>query len=201
MANVKLTKMGLRDEQTKLKQLQTYLPTLRLKKFMIQVEINQTQQQITNCSKKKETARESVEAFAILLDEHYEPSALMFCQVQHVEKSYENVAGVELPVFEKVTFRESPYFLFDTPSWLDGAVEKVRALILLREMQAVFEEKRRALEKELLDVSIRVNLFEKILIPRIEENIKKIKIFLGDQELAAISRAKVAKRKIEGAKR
>jgi V/A-type H+/Na+-transporting ATPase subunit D len=46
-------------------------------------------------------------------------------------------------------------------------------------------------------VSIRLNLFEKVLIPRAQKNIKKIKIFLGDQELAAVCQAKVAKRKIE----
>ncbi|HEY5259666.1 MAG TPA: V-type ATP synthase subunit D, partial [Rhabdochlamydiaceae bacterium] len=50
--------------------------------------------------------------------------------------------------------------------------------------------------KELRDVSIRVNLFEKILIPRAQGNIRKIKIFLGDQQLAAVCQAKVAKQKI-----
>jgi V/A-type H+-transporting ATPase subunit D len=41
-----------------------------------------------------------------------------------------------------------------------------------------------------------VNLFEKILIPRAQQNIKKIKIFLGDQLLAAVCQAKVSKQKI-----
>jgi V/A-type H+-transporting ATPase subunit D len=38
------------------------------------------------------------------------------------------------------------------------------------------------------------------LIPRAEANIRKIKVFLGDQLLAAVSRAKVAKSKIEAAR-
>ena len=61
----------------------------------------------------------------------------------------------------------------------------------------MLEEKKRSLEKELRDVSIRVNLFEKVLIPRCREAVKKIKVFLGDQELAAVAQAKVAKQKIE----
>jgi V/A-type H+-transporting ATPase subunit D len=61
----------------------------------------------------------------------------------------------------------------------------------------IAKEKKAALEKELREVSIRVNLFEKVLIPRALKNIKKIKVFLGDQELAAVSQGKVAKRKIE----
>lgn len=47
-----------------------------------------------------------------------------------------------------------------------------------------------------MEVSIRLNLFEKILIPRTKKNIKKIEVFLGDQELAAVAQAKVAKSKI-----
>ena len=60
----------------------------------------------------------------------------------------------------------------------------------------VAQERKLALEKELREVSIRVNLFEKILIPRAKANIRKIKIFLGDQQLSAVSQAKVAKGKI-----
>jgi V/A-type H+-transporting ATPase subunit D len=38
------------------------------------------------------------------------------------------------------------------------------------------------------------------LIPRSTENIKKIRVFLGDQQLAAVSQAKVAKAKIQKAR-
>lgn len=86
--------------------------------------------------------------------------------------------------------------MFDSPVWADRATELVRELATQREKVHIAEEKRRALEKELREVSIRVNLFEKILIPRSQENIKKIRIFLGDQQLSAVAQAKVAKRKI-----
>jgi V/A-type H+-transporting ATPase subunit D len=119
-----------------------------------------------------------------------------YADILLVKKTYENIAGVEIPLFGKVVFREPEYFLFDTPVWTDSATDLLRELITAREKINVAEEKRRALEKELREVSIRVNLFEKILIPRSTENIKKIRIFLGDQQLAAVAQAKVAKRKI-----
>ena len=93
-------------------------------------------------------------------------------------------------------FEPATYSLFDTPLWFESAIQGLRELITAREKIKIAEEKKRALEKELRDVSIRVNLFEKILIPRSLENIKKITIFLGDQQLAAVSQAKVAKKKI-----
>jgi V/A-type H+-transporting ATPase subunit D len=38
-----------------------------------------------------------------------------------------------------------------------------------------------------------VNLFEKVKIPEGEENIRVIRIFLGDQQTADVARSKLAK--------
>ena len=43
---VKLTKTELRSEQYRFGQLQKYLPTLQLKKMLLQIEVNQAQQEI-----------------------------------------------------------------------------------------------------------------------------------------------------------
>ena len=44
-------------------------------------------------------------------------------------------------------------------------------------------------------VTQRVNLFEKVLIPRTREQIRRIRIYLSDAERAAVVRSKIAKRK------
>ena len=119
-----------------------------------------------------------------------------FAQLQHVEKSYENIAGVDIPKFLGVRFLKEQFSLFDTPIWMDKSLESLKEMISLKQNMNVEEEKKRALIKELNEVSIRVNLFEKILIPRTVKNIKKIEIFLGDQMLGAVAQAKVAKTKI-----
>ncbi|MDN3507967.1 MAG: V-type ATP synthase subunit D, partial [Simkaniaceae bacterium] len=85
---------------------------------------------------------------------------------------------------------------FDTPLWFDDVKRQLRAFKTGEEKVAVAKARKEALEAELRDVSIRVNLFEKIIIPRTQANIKKIKVFLGDQQLAAVAQAKIAKRKI-----
>ena len=41
-----------------------------------------------------------------------------------------------------------------------------------------------------------MNLFEKVKIPETEENIRKISIYLADQQVNAVVRSKIAKRKI-----
>lgn len=195
MADFKMTKNGLRDQQHLLAQLERYLPTLVLKKSLLQTQVMLAKNRIGRLLEDLVGRKKEVIDFSYLLTSGHEKELFFYIQIKHVQKSYENVAGVELPNFEKVVFQEPVYDLFDTPPWFDAAIGKLKNMISLKEKINVEEEKKRSLEKELKEVSIRVNLFEKILIPRTLRNIKKIKIFLGDQELAAISQAKIAKLK------
>jgi V/A-type H+-transporting ATPase subunit D len=128
------------------------------------------------------------------------PSIEQAVEIQEIKQSSENIAGVEIPVYEGVLFQELKYHLFDSPPWVEGAVDGVHKLIESECHLKIEMEKLRLLQKELREVSIRVNLFEKILIPKSLINIKKIKVFLGDQQLAAVAQAKVAKTKIEAKK-
>ena len=194
---MKLTKNALRDQESKLKQLSNYLPTLKLKKSLLQLEVNNVKVQIENLVEQIKIEKENIEKFSYLLTEQPEIRLFDFINIKHVSKTYENIAGVEIPSFEGVIFEKVDYFLYDTPLWTETAVDKLKNVVELKEKLAVVNEKKQALEKDLRDVSIRVNLFEKVLIPRCAKNIKKIKIFLQDQDLAAISQAKVAKNKIK----
>ncbi|MBU6383398.1 MAG: V-type ATP synthase subunit D [Verrucomicrobia bacterium] len=193
---MRLTKTELRSQQMRLMQFQRYLPTLQLKKAMLQFEVNLVQLEIEKLGCEMDSCRQQVEEFAPFLVEKVTVNLMEYAEVLHVKKHYENIAGVEIPIFQKVVFREPEYFLFETPPWTERAAELLQDLVVAREKIRIAEEKRRALEKELREVSIRVNLFEKVLIPRAQGNISKIKIFLGDQQLAAVAQAKVAKRKI-----
>ncbi len=197
MATLKLTKNELRDQQKRLALFERYLPTLQLKKAMLQFEVSLVITEISQLKEKFGSAKETVAHFSLLLADKTACDVVQYAEVIYVKKHYENVAGVEIPIFENVVFKESDYFLYDTPVWVDRATELIRDLVIAREKVNIAEEKRRALEKELREVSIRVNLFEKILIPRSQENIKKIRVFLGDQQLAAVAQAKVAKSKMK----
>lgn len=194
---IKLTKNELRAQQTRLGQLRKYLPTLQLKKAMLQAEVNLARAEISQRKKELDQKRAVIDQYRQLLTQDVGVAFDEAAVVDKVHKRWENIAGVEVPECEGVDFVELEYSLFDTPPWVDAAVADLRKLVRSQVDVQVAEEKRDALERELREVSIRVNLFEKILIPRAIRNIKKIKVFLGDQELAAVSQAKVAKTKIE----
>lgn len=196
MAEIKLTKNELRSQQTKLAQLEKYLPTLQLKKAMLQLEVSEAKIEIMKLEEFYKKLQDGTKHYASLLSENISLDLTTSAKILNVQKRYENIAGVEVPYFEGITFEEFSYDLIDTPAWIDVVVEDLRNLAEAAAKITIAREKKIALEKELREVSIRVNLFEKILIPRCIRNIKKIKVFLGDQQLAAVSQAKVAKAKI-----
>lgn len=193
---MKLTKNELRDQQRRLTQLEKYLPTLQLKKAMLQSEVLTARNELQEKEEAFEAAQAAVAHFFALLEERFSLDMKSVAKIDKVEKSYENIAGVEIPILEEIHFAAIDYSLFDTPVWVEGAIEGLRRQERERIALDVAGEKVAALEDELRQVSIRVNLFEKVLIPRHQTNIKKIKVFLQDQELAAVGRAKVAKAKI-----
>jgi V/A-type H+-transporting ATPase subunit D len=121
-----------------------------------------------------------------------------YLQIEEVRLQKENIAGVEVPEFEEVVYKEVLYSLFATPAWLDQALHALKRLVSLREELRVLMKKEALLREELRTTTQRVNLFEKKLIPELKENIRKIKIFLGDEETAAVGRAKLAKAKLVG---
>lgn len=196
MSEIKYTKTELRAQQIRLTQLEKYLPTLQLKKALLQLEINQVQGELEKLDAEKKAFEEKMDGYRQLLTDTDARSLFQALEVVSINKRFENIAGVEIPIFEGIVFREPTYFLFDTPYWLESGIQGGQDLIESREKISIFREKKKLLEKELREVSIRVNLFEKIMIPRTKENIKKVKIFLADMQLAAVAQTKVAKRKI-----
>lgn len=197
MAEIKLTKNELRAQQMRLNQLMKYLPTLQLKKAMLQTEVNEARIEIAACEEAFRKSQEHVDNYSALVTENLSINIADSAKILKVHRRYENIAGVEVPYYEGIDFGEFSYSLFDTPAWVDSVTKGLRDLAIAQVRIHIAEEKAHALEKELREVAIRVNLFEKILIPRALRNIKKIKVFLGDQQLAAVSQAKVAKAKIE----
>ena len=116
--------------------------------------------------------------------------------VSNIRKGEANIAGVTIPTFEGADFSREDYDLYETPLWVDIAADHMeRALSLDLEAEAL-DEQVRLLEAELRSTSQRVNLFEKVKIPETEENIRKISIYLADQQVNAVVRSKIAKFKI-----
>ena len=193
MAKIKLTKNELKKQKDSLKMYKRYLPTLILKKQQLQSEIRLTEIRIQELMSVKNR-----------LDESFKPWIAVFgekgifkkeiVRITRLETGNGNIAGVSIPIFKNAEFEIMSYELSRTPLWLDIAVERMKEVLLIDLEARIVEEQRRRLNNELRVTTQRVNLFEKVKIPETRGNIKKIQVYLGDQQTAAVVRGKIAKR-------
>jgi V/A-type H+-transporting ATPase subunit D len=193
MAKIKLTKNELKKQKDSLKMYQRYLPTLMLKKQQLQAEIRTTEIRIKELHEEKERFDELFKSWIAVFGEKgiFTPDILRINRIKTIQG---NIAGVAIPIFEGAEFETALYDLAAAPLWLDLAVEKMKQVFLLDLEARVVEEQRRRLDHELRITTQRVNLFEKIKIPETKGNIKKIQVYLGDQQTSAVVRGKIAKR-------
>lgn len=193
---VKYNKTALKAQRDSLAKYEKFLPILQLKKMQLQIVLRQLEPQIEAKEQELASTAEAARPWSKLLSD---PTVEIndFLQIREVRVEMDNIAGVEVPEFREVSFEETPYSLFATPSWLDTAIDSMRHLVAIREEIRVLREKEALIREELRTTTQRCNLFEKKLIPELKENIRKIKIFLGDQETAAVGRAKIAKSKTQ----
>jgi V/A-type H+-transporting ATPase subunit D len=193
MAKIKYTKNELKAQRDALGRFRRYLPTLLLKKQQLQMELRGLEAQIAAKRAEEEKARADLSVWVKLFSEPFDFSP--YIKVVEVKRSSGNIAGVAIPLFESMRFEEVLPDLFETPAWVDGGIGVLRQLIRLRVERQVIEEQHRRLSDELRTTSQRVNLFEKVKIPECRENIRVIRIFMGDQQTAAVARSKIAKGK------
>jgi len=197
MADIKLNKTELKQQKNLLDQLRKYLPTLQLKQQQLQVEVDSLTPVIEEINNRILKLKAGVEGWSELLTEKEDFVIYELAVVDRVITELENIAGVDVPIFEKVEFKNIEYSLFMTPIWVDQAKDIMRDIVSLREEMRLIVRKQELLAEELRQTNIKVNLFEKRMIPECMENIRKIRIFLGDQEIAAICNAKIAKEKLD----
>jgi len=200
MAKISLTKGELKKQRDALRQYLRYLPTLQLKKQQLQMEILHQNALIEERRRSEGALMRGMEVWLGLLGDPLRGIDIRKWVVPSgIVTGTRNIAGVDLPIFEKAEFSDAEYDLFAVPLWIDAAIIELRKLVSARAEIAIIEQDIAILKRELRITTQRVNLFEKVKIPEAEEAIRRIKIYIGDQMANAVGRSKIAKRKIEAA--
>ena len=194
MANIKLTKNELKSQKDALKRFQRYLPTLILKKQQLQMVIRQVEVKIKEVEAERELVFDSLQSWIAVFGENVDLSS--FIKIKNIIKDIGNIAGVDIPIFSELTFEKIEYDIFALPLWIDKGLSAIKSMAAFDAEIEVLGEQIKLLGDELRVTTQRVNLFEKVKIPTTKENIRKIQIYLGDQQTAAVVRGKMAKNKI-----
>lgn len=196
MAKIKYTKNELKTQRNDLERFRRFLPTLQLKKRQLQAEVRSVKNELKTLQEEYDTAKRELAGWQALFSEPVEIGK--YLQVSRIEKGTENIVGVNVPVLREVIFERTRPDYFADPMWLDDGLDMLERLVRLKAASMVMAERLEKFEAELTITTQRVNLFEKVKIPEARDNIRRIRIFLGDQQTAAVARAKIAKRKLAG---
>jgi len=194
MARISLSKSSLAKQNRDLQTYERYLPSLDLKRKQLIAErakeVIAEQQTRQTINALRERVRDTLPMLAnreIALDD--------LVQVQGVRLGEENLLGTRLPVLSGLDLIKADYGLLSKPHWVDALVDALSEMVRLQAQMALHERRLILLDEAVRKVTQRVNLFDKVLIPRARRNIKRIRIHLSDTERAAIVRSKIAKGK------
>jgi len=195
---IKYTRPELKRQRDALARFERYLPTLKLKQQQLQSTLREVRKELRRAEDDARQAEQRFDAYRRVLADRAGIDVEAAAEPDEVRTSTANVAGVRVPVFEDVTFPAPTYSLFATPAWVDRALADLRDRNRLRAQAQVLRQRYERLDRELTKIMQRVNLFEKVKIPETRDNIRRIRIHLGDAMTAAVCRAKIAKEKLAG---
>lgn len=194
MARLPLNKATLTRKKRDLATYQQFLPSLDLKRKMLLAEERRLRAEAAAAARHETEIREGAgAALPMLANSHVRVEDLV--EVSSVDMAEASVAGVHVPVLCGVQFSVKPYGLMSRPHWADRVVERWQAAVRATIERRVAELRLRRIAEARAVVTQRVNLFDKVLVPRTRAEIARIEIALQDAERVQVIRAKVAKSK------
>ena len=194
MARLQLSKSALSREQKNLRTYQRFLPSLDLKRQQVMAERNKAARQLEQTRREIDELRKVAgDINPMLANRDVELTDL--ARITDVRLDVENVVGTRLPTLKTVIVEVRDYPLMGKPFWVDNTARMLRQMLELRVRLQVEERRLALLEQAVKTITQRVNLFDKVLIPRARQNIKRIQIYLSDLQTAGVVRSKIAKRK------
>jgi V/A-type H+-transporting ATPase subunit D len=194
MAKVSLSKSSLSAQSQLLKSYQQFLPSLDLKRKQLMGERARIQAEQRDIAGEMDALRARVaESLPMLANREVDLNDLV--RIDRLELGRENVMGTWLPTLADLHLEVHPYGYLAKPHWVEPVVAAVTEMARLRVRLLLAERRKELLERAVRTVTQRVNLFDKVLIPRTRDNIKRIRIALSDAERAAVVRSKIAKKK------
>jgi len=194
MAKLALNKSALSKEKQRKASYGRYLPSLEMKQKQLLLERKKAEdalvQHVDDIAALEDTVYQQLPMLAL---ENIEMDGLV--KVESFNLAEENLLGTKVPFLESIFFKRADYGYLARPHWFDDLAVALEKVMKLKMEEQVLHIRLERLKSAARTITQRVNLFSKVLIPQAESNIKKIGLFLADQERAGVVRSKLAKQK------
>ncbi|WP_086479354.1 V-type ATP synthase subunit D [Oceanospirillum sanctuarii] len=194
MGKLALNKSTLNKEGRKVKAYRKFVPALDLKRKQLLAERANSRKAQADLEDTLLSLRQQVREQLPMLS-NYQGSVSDLVVIEDFSLRQINLVGIRLPELESVALKVRPYSSLATEHWLDPLVILLKQSVELQLKQQVLTKRLELLEVGLRKTTQRLNLFDKVLIPQAEKNIRKIRIALSDSERAGVVTSKIAKNK------
>jgi V/A-type H+-transporting ATPase subunit D len=191
-----MNKNTLAALKLELKEYYTALPVFEMKEQKLKEVVQTVENNIVRLKNAITETDEKTKAWvAVMAEETVELSEM--AKVDRVITEKKEIAGVTIDIFEDIIFENKEVDLFNTPLWVDAALEAIRDQKTNRTLVEIEQRNLELLWEELAEARRMKNALKEVFIPETKDNIRKIEIYLGDVERLAIGCAKLVKKKKE----
>ena len=184
-------KTSLGELGKQLKMRQKALPTIKSKESALRSEVKKAKDTAQDFRRQLDALTAQYDYMVSLWGE-FDADLLRIADVDLAEQK---IAGVRTPVLQDIRFEEKDYDLFSAPVWFADGVDILKRLARLGIEFEVFNRKMELLDFARRKTTQKVNLYEKVQIPGYEDDIRKIKRFMEDEENLSKSAQKIVKTK------
>ncbi|MGE4585883.1 MAG: V-type ATP synthase subunit D [Mangrovibacterium sp.] len=192
---IKYNKTVLREFQTKLKMREKALPTLKNKEAALRAMVFETRRSLGEARTALQDVLSGMEVWKNLWKEF----DFSLFQVKQVRVSRHKIAGILIPRFEGVETTVRPFSLTLYPDWFSEALPGLQKLLEAEAKKQVVEQRLKLLEEARKKATQKVNLYEKVQIPALEDAIRQIKRYLEDEDNLSKASQKLLKNKLQQA--
>jgi V/A-type H+-transporting ATPase subunit D len=192
---ISINKSVLHKRRNQLNNYLKVLPALDLKRKQLTAELNRTDKQLDQSAERiAQTSREASKSNPMLAYTAIDLDNLV--TVKGVQIKEKSLLGTQVPELQQIEFKVRDYGVLSKPHWVDAAVEQLQVLIRMDVEMRILQEKKARLQRAVKRAIQRVNLLDKLLIPKARADIKIIGVALADAERASVIRSKIAKSRL-----
>ena len=182
-------KTSLQQLEKQLKMRVRTLPIIKNKESALRMEVKKCKAEVAALECRLEEQIGEYETMFALWSECM-PSIV---GVKDVDMGVKKIAGVRVPVLNRVELKVEPFSMFNSPKWYYDGIALLRGLAQTAIEREFAQAKLNLLEFSRKKTTQKVNLFEKVQIPGYEDALRKIKRFMEDEENLSKSSQKILK--------
>ena len=182
-------KTSLNNLNKQLKMRKNALPTLKNKESALRLEVRKAKEYSEKLIDDLDAALKRYDYLAALWNE-FEPGLIAITDIDLVTVK---VAGVKTPELKEIYYQINDFNAFAKPAWYADGVAILKELSRLGIESEVYKEKAHILDFQRNKTTQKVNLYEKVQIPGYQEAIRKIKLYMEDEENLSKAASKIVK--------